>query len=83
MVCRQGRLYVRKNPLLVVRMVVLFLFCFFMSPSRRSLFGFDARGSAKRMRRRGEVTVYVKIDSKINPSLVLIGSSYICSKAEK
>ena len=34
---------------------------FFMFPSRRSLFGFDAQVSAKCMRRRGEVTVSVSI----------------------
>ena len=61
---------------------------FFVSPSHRSLFGFDARVSAKRMRRRGEVTVSVSIflvcmlerDPKGNPSSVLMGTSETAEK---
>ena len=71
-----------KNPLLAVRIVVLVLI-FIIPPFRRSLFGFDAHVvSAKRMLRRGEVTIYVSIflvyilerDHK-KKSSALIGSS--------
>ena len=56
--------------------------------SRRGLFGLDAQVSAKRMPRRGEVTVSVTIflvcmlkrDHKRNPCLVLIGSGKTAKK---
>ena len=52
-----------------------------MSPSRRSLFEFDAQVSAEHMRRRGEVIVSVSTFvvcmleryHRRNPSLALIG----------
>ena len=59
---------------------------------RRSLFGFDAHVSAKRMRRGGEVTVSVSIflvymllliimrDCKRKPSSALIGSGETAKK---
>ena len=60
--CHQARLYVRvKNPLLAIRMVIVLVLMLFMLPSRRSLFGVDAQVSAKRMRRRGEMTVSVRV----------------------
>ena len=59
-----------------------------MFSSRRSLFGFDAQVSAKRMRPRGEVIVSVSIflvsmlerNKKRNPSSVLICSGYTAEK---